>query len=227
MFFLPSDGNYDVKLIGNDSGTMDYAVANIDSDTGETERKNFFDVAVTDGLTMTGKSGAQMSENYVLTYESGGTLTATEQLAKEELQTVSVDTSYNYGGTITDSMTVTRGDYITLTATADEDYVFAGWFADEALVSAEASYSFVAKENMDLTATFTRTDYTDRIAGDVNRDEIVDLKDVSLMVRNMAGGWNVHLDPVLADVNNDSVINLKDAVLIQRYLAGGWNVELV
>ena len=67
---------------------------------------------------------------------------------------------------------------------------------------------------------------SDSSAGDVNNDGEIDLKDVVLIRRFIAGGWDVELDPEDADVNNDNEVDLKDVVLIRRYIAGGWDVEL-
>ena len=63
--------------------------------------------------------------------------------------------------------------------------------------------------------------------GDVDSDGEVDLADVTLLTRYLAGGWNVTLDETVADVNDDLVVDLKDVVLIRRFLAEGWDVELV
>ena len=65
-----------------------------------------------------------------------------------------------------------------------------------------------------------------RIAGDANDDKSVDLRDVTVIARYLAGGWNVSINDENADVNGDSHVDLKDAVLLRRYLAGGWNVSL-
>lgn len=62
--------------------------------------------------------------------------------------------------------------------------------------------------------------------GDFNGDASVDLKDVVLLRRYIAGGWNVDLDAKAADLNKDGNVNLKDVALLRRYIAGGWNVTL-
>ena len=61
--------------------------------------------------------------------------------------------------------------------------------------------------------------------GDVNGDSSVDLKDVTVMRRALAG-WNVTVISEAADVNKDGSFDLKDVVILRRYLAGGWGVEL-
>lgn len=65
-----------------------------------------------------------------------------------------------------------------------------------------------------------------RVAGDTNEDRTVDLRDVVVIARHLAGGWNVTINAKNADVNADNTVDLKDVVLLRRYLAGGWNVKL-
>ena len=59
-----------------------------------------------------------------------------------------------------------------------------------------------------------------------NGDGVLDLKDVVLLRRFLAGGWNVTVDTDNMDVDGDGAISLKDCTLLSRYLAGGWNVTL-
>ncbi len=62
--------------------------------------------------------------------------------------------------------------------------------------------------------------------GDVNEDGSVDLKDVTILRRHLAGGWNVRINEYNSDVNGDGSIDLKDVTILRRYLAGGWGIEL-
>ncbi len=79
-------------------------------------------------------------------------------------------------------------------------------------------------ENVEIEVIYNES--TTSNAGDVNNDGEIDLKDVVLIRRYIAGGWDVELDTETADVNNDDEVDLKDVVLIRRYIAGGWDVEL-
>lgn len=67
---------------------------------------------------------------------------------------------------------------------------------------------------------------TPAVPGDLNGDGEVNLKDVVLLRRYIAGGWNTELNEASADLNGDGSVNLKDAVLLRRFIAGGWNVTL-
>lgn len=49
--WLPTNGNYEVRLIGNGTGTMDCTVSTIGAEGTETARSGFFDVAIAPGLT--------------------------------------------------------------------------------------------------------------------------------------------------------------------------------
>ena len=64
------------------------------------------------------------------------------------------------------------------------------------------------------------------LPGDVNLDGTVNGKDVTLLRRYIAGGYDVSIDEMSADVNDDGVINGKDVTLIRRYIAGGYDIEL-
>ena len=75
-----------------------------------------------------------------------------------------------------------------------------------------------------VTTTADKTDKHEN--GDINEDGSINLKDVVLLRRYIAGGWNVTLDETTADINKDGSVNLKDVVLLRRYIAGGWNVKL-
>ncbi len=65
-----------------------------------------------------------------------------------------------------------------------------------------------------------------RIAGDADGSGTVDLRDVVLTLRHLAGGWGVQIDERAADVDADGEGTTKDAVQMRRYLAGGWDVTL-
>ena len=65
------------------------------------------------------------------------------------------------------------------------------------------------------------------IPGDADGSGRADLRDVAVILRALAGGWDVTADETAADVNRDGVLDLKDAALLRRYLAGGWEIELL
>ncbi len=88
---------------------------------------------------------------------------------------------------------------------------------DVSITSDVVSYAGVAAKKS--AATPVETSIT---AGDVNDDNTVNLKDVVLINRFIAGGWNVTINTAAADVDKDGEVTLKDTVLIRRSIAGGW-----
>ena len=74
------------------------------------------------------------------------------------------------GGTATGTATVYAGDSVTVTATADAGYTFAGWLQDggSTYVSTDASYTFVPTANTTLTPVFNALNqYTITVNGSV------------------------------------------------------------
>ena len=117
--------------------------------------------------------------------------------------------------------TPTSIDLMKMVNSLGVSYVFDGWHA-------ENNTAVLNEQSLVQTAS-DQTLYADwTMLGDVLRDESINLQDVALLTRYLAGGWDttgIHVSA--SDVNRDGEVNLKDAVLIRRYLAGGWNVELI
>ncbi|MBR3919826.1 MAG: leucine-rich repeat protein, partial [Clostridia bacterium] len=60
--------------------------------------------------------------------------------------------------------------------------------------------------------------------GDVNGDQLINIKDAVLLAQYLAG-WEVEVVDFAADCKDDGEISIKDAVLLAQHLAG-WNVTL-
>jgi hypothetical protein len=57
--------------------------------------------------------------------------------------------------------------------------------------------------------------------GDVNKDGVVDIKDVTILRRYLAGTVSADTeDAPAADCNEDGVVDIKDVTILRRYLAG-------
>ncbi len=79
--------------------------------------------------------------------------------------------------------------------------------------------------NVIMTATDGKITVRQSIAGDVNFDGRVSIKDNVLLAQYLAG-WGVTVDTNAADCNGDGVISVKDIVLLSQYLSD-WDVALV
>ena len=155
-FWLPSNGDYKVVLIGNDNGTMDYTVAAIDSDTCETERINFYDVIIKDGAKFTGNIDSKdfvLSEHELET-EDGKKLASDEYIPDNQKAQVTVTVNVQGDGSASESAKYTKGDYVSLYAYPGMGYYFAGWYENGGLIRNGDNLTFVAKADRDVTAVF-------------------------------------------------------------------------
>ena len=155
-FWLPSNGDYKVVLIGNDNGTMDYTVAAIDSDTCETERINFYDVIIKDGTKFTGNIDSKdfvLSEHELET-EDGKKLASDEYIPDDQKAQVTVTVNVQGDGSASESAKYTKGDYVSLYAYPGMGYYFAGWYENGGLIRNGDNLTFVAKADRDVTAVF-------------------------------------------------------------------------
>ena len=105
-----------------------------------------------------------------------------------------------------------------------DTFILSGDFTNEitavSVTSDVLSYAGTPADAAEISVTDSRIS-----KGDVNGDGTVNLKDVVMIRRYIAGGWNVTINESVADVNGDGNVNLKDVVMIRRYIAGGWNVD--
>lgn len=87
-------------------------------------------------------------------------------------------------------------------------------------------YIGVGNENWpSMSAKTTETVYkvkivTNRIIGDVNNDTIIDINDVTDLVKYAVGNKELTEEDIkYSDFNNDNVVDVNDATAIQKYLA--------
>lgn len=63
--------------------------------------------------------------------------------------------------------------------------------------------------------------------GDVNGDEVINVKDVISVRRYIVGGYDISINENAANVNGDKIVSSADIILLRRYIAGGYDVELL
>lgn len=79
---------------------------------------------------------------------------------------------------------------------------------------------------IELTVNNGYVSIDDYIAGDLNGDKKVNVSDVIMLRRYIAGGYNLSINEATADVNADWKINTTDVILLRRFIAGGYDVQL-
>ena len=77
----------------------------------------------------------------------------------------------------------------------------------------------------------TRTEVIDKLKpaytpGDVDDNGIVESRDIILVRRHIAGGYNIKINTDAADVDKNGIIESRDIILIRRHIAGGYGVVL-
>ena len=133
---------------------------------------------------------------------------------KSSIPEIDVIVTTNGGGTVSNSASVTIGDEFTITAYPNEGYIFNGWYDGEDLVCTDREFSFVAKQNITLTAKFDAY-------GDINNDGKRNSSDALLTLQASTGIIMLtDKQQLLADVNKDTKINSSDALLILQYSTG-------
>jgi hypothetical protein len=87
---------------------------------------------------------------------------AADYVANFELNSYEITATVNpeAGGTITGAGTYNHGATATLTATANENYVFTNWTLGDEVVSTEPTYSFNVTNDANFVANFELTDIT-------------------------------------------------------------------
>ena len=168
------------------------------------------------------------------TYDQGDIEYATQQIVTcmQNLETASILVTFDAnGGTCSEaSRTIRYGEPCGELPDAQRShYNLDGWFTErEGGVQITADTVFTTLSDQTVYAHWSRDNQ--RIPGDVDGDYNVDLRDIVLIQRHIAGGWGEspnRLNFDNADVNADGKISLLDVMLLRRYVAGGWNVELV
>lgn len=80
--------------------------------------------------------------------------TTTTTTTTTELTTYSIKLVSKGGGTVDGSGTYQDGENVTIIATADEGYVFDGWYSNGEKISSTERYSFTATESISISAVF-------------------------------------------------------------------------
>ena len=92
--------------------------------------------------------------NYTFTVSANRTLVANFSYVIPTY-TISVSANPSNGGTVTGGGTFQQGQSCTVTATPNANYTFSNWTENGAVISSDASHTFIVNSNRNLVANFT------------------------------------------------------------------------
>ena len=157
---LPGDGEYDVKLIATDDGTMSCTVEEFASNDTMSRTVAYYDIEITENDVLYSEADAVVEDtttDYPLILPNG--TEAQTSIDKAPVShSISVTTVGH--GTAFAPATKTEGEYAALRATPDENESFLGWYNGETLVSSDAEYRFRVEQDISLTAKFSANHHT-------------------------------------------------------------------
>ncbi len=90
------------------------------------------------------------------TFAVSGTTLNSFKVTLPNYYDISVLASDTNGGTVSGGGTYVENSSATVTATANENYVFTGWYKNGSLVSTDVNYTFTVDASCTLTAEFTK-----------------------------------------------------------------------
>jgi helix-turn-helix protein len=154
------------------------------------------------------EGNAVVSEDasYTFTVMSDRDLVANFEEVIINYYTVTLTANPAEGGIVTGEGTYEEGTLVTVTAIANDSYVFVNWTEGDIEVSTDASYTFAITDDHDLVANFILPG----ILGDVNEDNVVNVADVQAVASYLYGYYLPTFNVINADANQDGVINIGD-----------------
>ena len=159
----------------------------------------------------------QTTEYLVMAVDSAGNVEEKEMMAEfiyyyDGLSVTITATAYPIeGGTVTGAGHYNYGSTCTVTATANDGFVFVNWIKDGEVISTNSTYSFVVTEDVDLVANF---EAEVGLPGDANGDGTVNALDIVIIVNHIFGETPEEFVFENADINEDGVVNALDLVAI-------------
>ena len=153
-FYIPSDMECDIILTGNNNGKMDYSFVEIDADRGEVGRKVYQDVSVTKGVSM--KQHIDPEDNSKDLKNSNGQIINPNVVKTDTSNPLKVEVTVEGIGCADSLYNLMPGDYVTLSATTDDNNEFLGWYDKNGnLITKDNNYSYSIKQSDKFTAKFT------------------------------------------------------------------------
>ena len=129
---------------------------------------------------------------------------------------------WNNGGMITDY--TEDGVFATLTFKVSENAAKGRSYTISAVYDPDEIYNG-QDDNVSFEIINGKYVVYDCVAGDIDGNGKVNMRDLTVLQRNYSGWTGLELNTPVMDANGDGKTNIRDVTTLQRYLAG-WDVEL-
>lgn len=151
-----TNGAVSFKITGTDYGTLNCTYEEYENGT-PTQRINYYDIPIETGKELSATVSAD-GKNVVVREAGGQTLSPNETVPAADYQKSTVSIAVNAsGGDVQGAGKYVKGDSVQLLASPKTGYRFIGWQnQDGSLVEISPLYEFTAKDDLSLTAVFSR-----------------------------------------------------------------------
>ncbi len=152
-FIIPSGGDYRVEAKAYADGEVSLtSLTYSGEDVGADEVESYLQIEVKEGETV---AAVVSGDTMVVTDTKGKVLTPDIAQSGEEVTDHNVEAMAEGPGTVEGGGSYYAGEFCQVTATADEDRFFQGWYDKDVLVTTEPVYRFAVLSDTVLTARFT------------------------------------------------------------------------
>ena len=159
--YLPNFEEYDIRLIATDVGKLNCTIEQFDNGA-PIGRANFYNINLYENKELIFECNisniSDEHENLSITTDKT-IITPDEYFNSYDDAAVMIFGQISEGGDIIGVGSYAKGDGVNLTAIAEENYSFKGWYIDTELVSTSPTYTLCAMEDMIVKADFS-PDYT-------------------------------------------------------------------
>ncbi len=231
---LPTDQYYNISVSARQNETVNYSVSEYSMAAGDYTRNiNYFDIGMKTGEVLMGSASAYEAEEISGDNINGSSAKYTLYNPAVKKLTPDNDTK---GEKASDTLNVTAktenaalgvvigggayyyGSFAKVEAAAKDGCAFEGWYINGKLVSRDASYRVCVKEDVELTAKFTKA--SKLLLGNITENGLG--KSVSVADARMVLRAAVRLEELsglcfkLADTDSDNSITVSDARTVLR-----------
>ena len=158
-FYLPNEFEYDIRLVGNEEGTMDYSLVEFDPDTGEQRRLFYEKIELTKECEyIENKPTDAELEDLKLFDHDDKEVEADKLIEIDNIRSLEINVetvegkgyAESYGG-------LTEGDYVTIKAYPNPGYTFKGLYDEEDnLLCEENEYSLSVNSSRNFRVRFVQ-----------------------------------------------------------------------